>query len=524
MAENNKARYCTECGAFISTTENFCRRCGAKAPVDNVLEHETPTESAKISETTVHTIKYKAKNKDRITSLVIFLLSLLLASCLAFSTFAHSYAVYLNNYTATIEFDALTLLKTLIYSVIYKSNYFISKTPEYIQNAQIQNNFYFNNSEAVIQTFVTNGLYLNLMSLPAYLRPELAILAVVFTLFAICAIILVISSFVAIIVSFARGNKIKPNAKDYLRLPQKIVTLLLCLTPVFAISLINFSNWGKGSSLSTFSTIGYGYDEGIIEVFLITLISSIILGVRAKNRKINQSNDEHSIKKPFITLILALVVLICINLPTFTISFADINETYVKVFTVNYTNFDFTSSFSNVYKSYYDIPTYEGLSNLSNLALSLFNGVEFNENYNLLNLLFFSIGRVDFSSNYILFNVLTYLISYFVGMVIYFSLQEIFYGNKYYNKSAFSKIVLFILIILQTILLISTITNVTQIIEANDLARVMKVEISLYSVINLISIISMLTVYKNSASCYKLKSSYDNADVSYAPYVVKIKE
>ncbi|MBR5439434.1 MAG: zinc ribbon domain-containing protein [Clostridia bacterium] len=497
MAENLTNRYCEKCGAIVSTTENFCNHCGAKIKNEEERQFANVQINSGVSATAVYS-NAKKSNKDIQVSVCMLIISFILlnvfvSSSLAYASFSYrrnSFNVQLNAYSIFLLFLS-TIYDVFDYAIPFL-NYFVS---DYDALNLISN--------------VANGV-------------ECIIFLIIYLIFLINVIVLFVSSLIAFIVSLIKKNKPQSSLTDVLFVPQKTITKMLCLLPILAISLLNLSSFGQVEELNFVTINQYGLLSNTYFIIVLTIVGSVILGIRAKNRKAYTVGKGVSIKKPLICLGIALFLLISLNLPLFSVSLANVARRPVKIETMNFSSFTFTGALNF---SFGAITSSAG-KNIANFNLNLkeiTGGYISGDKVNLetINLLLFGVAKLDVSTVYICIIAITYFVSFFLGVVIYYSLQEIFYGKRYYNKGKFAKAMLLILYIAQIVLVAIILANMQTVINNYSLARSVKCEISVFILLNFVLTIVMLTVYKTKTYEYKLKPSYDNADVSYAPYVIK---
>ena len=504
MSENSKIRYCTKCGATIYDGYAFCTNCGTKI---NIQETNQPLSTkkeevfddaifsiAKVNKTSVTSKQTNDNNnkKEFYLSCAIFVISLFLMQILFNSPFAFTSFMYKSNYSTFTSYESFNLFSIIAIVVEPFSDIVIS--PDSFLINLIRYNFY----------------------------TEALIVCIIYFVFVISISVLIISSLIAIILNLIKRKRQNNVAKDCLYLPHRTLIFILCMMPLFSIAILNFSCWGNGDILKNTTILDYGISFDFYKFLLFVLTATILLSIRARKFNILKTKREVSLKKPLICLVLALTLMLNLNLPLFNLSFAKFMRTSVQTETIGFSLFTFVGSFSTTTHAYYSYTTPQALNMFNSAINSLFYGYSTNgANSEILDLLTFGIGKIYTSPQYTTLTFLTYAISFFLGLVVYYSLQEIFYGKKYYNKSLFSRIILFLLYTVQLVITIILVININSVIGFNNLANSVKSELSFFVIMNIIIITASLGIYKTKPTKDSLKSSYDNSDVSYAPYVIK---
>ncbi len=555
MSEINKSGRCSVCGTINSRNSYFCSACGAA--FDNIAIKASESESAgeelraegnregildrlfdnRLGEGSSgkrRVITLRSIFTDRlIASIVMLVLSIGLLLAALYAPLAHSEVVYGEGVECSISYNGIDSLMMVYYSSQSLSDNRLMKSQLYKDTVAELNRLSLSTSGSrlteskrlQLADASENLLCVYLMSSSIEMRHEVVFAALSFCMILIASILSLFGALVslkrALGERFGKGRKEKLGA---VKAPRAI-WFIGAFMPLLGYSFSRMSYWGKGGLLSTFSSGGSGLSSGFV---LLLAISAITIAYAASgvvlSGQIKSDGSAVSMKKQMITLVLAVIMLLSLFLPWISINFASVAEkqvktekTYISVAEIG----DISEEGEDVY---YGISSSMNAEILDTVIDEIVDSPERDDELAMeaVGLLNFGVDRYDISLIYTAINGVSYALFLICGMLVFRLVSGILYKKSNYGKIKGFKLLSALLSLVLAVLTFAFIIITGIAVKHYEYSYVMALKPSFGVIVCAVCAIGLLISLKKKENRKQIEEGYDNADVTYAPYVIKI--
>ena len=527
MSEKNKKTVCPSCGAEVPVNEskslkkicNILRGVMEDDPADweDVVEEpqvsEDPSEelqtvSIEKTQTTMtlgdqikKIVSYKLINRIAIAALALVMLLLAFAPFTSYPVgFEEAGVSYQMNYSGT---DNLRMTATSAY--LMGENLQLAQSNEESLSTEA-----FSKMNLITATNMKMGMSFT------------AILATVgYVLYLILCIAFLAFAVKDLISEFFAAKKNRVRLRKYTS--DTLLCLLLCVFPVVAFLLLQACEVSMGNAvlLNSGAFLGAKLSWGAVLSFVLALLGTIFVcishsfgALRLHGRYFDRMRIKHIISVVLVVVLLLSMFLPCIQIRLWNQETNDEQTTSVSLWDIRET----TKNERIVYQraGVYANQKYEEL--IAQGKLSDQAGEEF------VNTVFLTSKMANIRVLYTAIELFTALTLIFAGVLLWSLLRRGFFSGKRLRMVNFFKVVTLVAVAIDLILLI-VMQQTLALSLPNEL--VYSVDFKLGSGIIIMLVCALLTVTLRLSAKKEVNyvdEDYDNADVSYAPYVLGLKK
>ena len=565
MSEKTNKKTCPICGAELSEDARFCSICGAKqteqgddlpqavtqdteksdendgsnkkdkAQAEANIEITNDTEACKPETVEAakreEAVKYgftpfadeikAVKVRSRLTEHIsrffakrlVFAISVLLIAVtlfgLWFAPFAHSKAEMSDGTVYSVDYSCAKTVELSVRSFFFLNNSELRDTKLY---TEIENEV---SSEAAFE----KGFALTLMKRNTPVRVTLILTALVSIAYLVlCVILLVlsVSDLVVTVIAICKGQKKS-------RMPSAaFLCAVCCLIPILVFSFLLMGQFGTSNVLSQYSNGGVGLSLGGIATLIAAALGGglvcfeRLLSLKKPSKRFINKNKIKNI----VCLVLALVVVISAFLPCLGIDIYN-ERTGNYETTVYVTPSDLYEVGNQELSQYRSTSKSSAYSAVKGIAGDVISG-KINESElsdELFYLIAFEYARLDLRVLYGFINAITMIVLLFAGLLLYLFISNIFFNSSNRGAILTFKILtsVWVLLDLILVLILNIIISSTM---GGEMSVIIGTALGIGPVIMLLCMAVLLILPSNPKEYKYVDRSYDNADVSYSPYVV----
>ena len=502
-------------------------------PENNIIEEDTKAEYRLSPENEPFGVASSAKSffQNRISNRVVLFLLAALLFALAFLPMAYTEARLENGIEAKIEYSAFDTLRVAGSSVRFLTVKNANNSRPGLEldrlYAELNSNRYGKGStpkEALHKAIAENELLVTLRFRSVPIRVSYIAAAAVGAIYIIASFVALVSSFGALIYAIANRHKVSDGRDKRFDRSVSMLWLITLILPALAFTVIQMCDFGSTGPLAQFNAGGRGLAYGFIIAIAAAALGSLLYLVKylRELRRSNKGSFTDKAKVDFKSCVLALVLAACTFLPV------------AGVGLVRYTAYSYSEK--TLYMDVYDVreinlsdmQKYTADSRLENLEsleryrdLALLGKLDgyASVSADVYNTIVFGYGRIDvrfINIALILVNTLLILVAAFT---IKATFKNLFFNCENRKKIKTLKILLFILSLayfgLSTVLVVVGKSSITGNAEYYS-----EISMGIGPVIAIALAIWILFTLRSRKISF-IDVEYDNADVSYAPYVIK---
>ena len=314
---------------------------------------------------------------------------------------------------------------------------------------------------------------------------------------------------------------VKMKRRPY-TLPSRMLWLLLGLLPLLAYSFFEMSYFGLGERLSVFSYFGNGLSYGLGIIALLSIIATaytvIFAVVSSKNK---EAYSGKRFRKKLLFILLIALLLISLFLPVISITVRGGTKIDSPTQNVKFGVADLFATDKADMKYYRGTTSASMAEEIKATIKSLFSKKGTADTEMMLNDLIFGVDRNNVSAIYVAIQAMTYVVLGFIGLLLSLTFSATWYNSGCVGKIRAAKIFLGLsaiaLIVLEGVLLV-----IANMAISGELMYLMSVGLGIGIALMLVCVVGIFTVrVEADVSGSYMDTWYDNADVTYAPYVIK---
>jgi len=524
----------------IYTTEEAALQNKALASKDN--SSEVKKKHTEIQSGSAHRAEYKIKNvrdlfRNRLLeSAVLFVVSLIILIGALFAPLSHSTVEVREGLEGEVTFSGIDSFSIFYYSTQSLTDSQIRTTRLYKDTMQLYKLYGFSASSDfailvqpnsdVLDTVAENMLILKLINTETELRVAVVFAALVSALFIIISAVLFLrslSTFIYEMLAFAKNKNTVRKKK--LSSPVHTLWFLTALIPLLAYSFSQMSYWGVSSGLSSFSSLGNGTSGGIALISVFAILGSAYFAASAIITSTNaQAYKGALFKRRLIYLCIILVLFISLFLPVMNITVRGGVSSTAKTQTVSVTIDDLYAFSGDDTEYYYNASDADSMEKVTATIRKLLFASKKPSTKTFLNDLVIGAGSNDISGMYLAIQLIMYAILISFAFLLKYSFQLTWQNVDNGSKIKKVKILLAFLVCVEAALEI-ILMIVAGFSLPSDLSMLVSFGVGFGPLLCIASSVVLLFFKPEPvAKGAYMDDWYDNADVSYAPYVVRNKK
>jgi hypothetical protein len=371
------------------------------------------------------------------------------------------------------------------------------------------------------------SLLLIMMSEDTPVRFGMILAAVISAIYLVFALVLFILSFSAFIIELVNKKHRSNSERNINKSTVSMLWLLFAFLPIMTYALLQMCRFGKNGDAQLYISGGRGISWGLIASLAVAVAATLFTVIRYSVLKRKKGEGEPRTKtgSHILCLVLSVLLIISVFLPLTSITFASMNDDFEyeqKTVYVSISDVEIMSS-SDV-EQHADSTTKGTYPRLLKAASDIVLGEDEKavSEYDVLNLLVFSYGRKNVSVLYAFIVILTLISTVFAAMLVRSTLKRVLFTSD--NDVAIQALKIFNLVtVCIDFILMYIVNKIAEGCIDGELIRFMNVKMGIAPVLMLLfAIANVCTVGADRG--FVSDCDYDNADVSYAPYVVGYKK
>lgn len=569
MSEETKIEYCSACGAKLADGARFCSICGSAVEVTSTVEStldQEPTEQisekkkkskkpkkerkkkdpyADISAETLYakgisiekgtdapsTMKNATVTKagfsisdllsfissvELVNRIIVFIIAILLFA-LSFAPFAFSRVTVGFDDTVSIGFSQVDTVELSTRSLLFLTDRQKAKTDLY---AELQNPAEL--SKLSSSQLLKKHLFLDVMSKDVSPRATVIFAAMVgVAYFAVC-IIFLIASFIDLVSEIITVRRKKESEHICSRMSDRLFIALMCIMPVMIFAYTQAFNMGIGGVWAKYSGAGSGLAWGGILTVAVIILGAIF--VISKNTISLLALSERYFTAAKIRNViccgLVAIVIMSVSMPCVTFKLSDVKDTEKTAVSVSYSDiieqsdddiYEISKTSSEAGKKELDKRINDALSD------KLFH--KSGTGKQIMDTLLIKFNRMNVQLVYGAITAITFLTLISACILLFFLIIKVFQRARSGVLICVFKIVTIVFAVLNAIMaivLVVLIYSMTTGIFAITLTPL----VGFGAVLMVISSVATIFLRVETKRIRLVDKGYDNADVSYAPYVL----
>lgn len=462
-----------------------------------------------------------------IGNILLCFLSLLLFLSVLFAPLCRSKVAVSASRSIDISFSGMDTLKLLFYSVSSLSQEEIVKTDLYSNTNKLARGLNLSSSKLSAEklekakTVLENRLCMDLASNQSPLRPAVLFAAGSFLAFATVSLLFVYKSTDALIREIVSRVKYGKSSRSQDKTPVRLLWYLASMLPLLSYSLLQLASFGNSSRLSVYSSGGSGLCAALIVMSVFAVLGSVyfVISSIVSSSGSEQILDKKSFKRNILFLLLVLLLAVAFFLPLFSISAGRNINTKSASFGISL--FDVGIMTGEDVRYYYSSGSFEFSEALRESAKTATSRTSDFSAAEAFNMLLFGVGDNDVRGLYIPIQLLTYAVLIFLIFLLARAFQITANCGNYTSGTAACKtlacLCLVVNMVLETVLFMISKFAITE-----ALMPYISVGIGIGFLLTLVCVIGLFAINPQIAPKGEYADAwYDNADVSYAPYVIK---
>ena len=463
-------------------------------------------------------------------SALLLAVSILILICSLFAPLSHSKMQINKNVEADIKFSGIDSFTLLYYSTKSYSETQIRKTKLYNETAKLNSVYRFSSLKSLnekqqeaLETATRNTLLLNLVSKESGMRFNVVLAALTLCGFILTDAVLVFRAGKELLDELLNLGKPVKSKKRNCNYSLRILWLLIGLLPMLAYSFKQLSYWGIGKGFGVFSSAGNGLSFGLLIITLLSVFCGaffVFLSVRAYA---NADPIPSSVLKKKIALIcIVLILLFALFLPIINIgvSSGSGSTSLARTENVKISVGDLFVLESDDINHYRETTAQNAIASIKATIKELISRKSSVSNPNLHNDLVLGVDRNNVSGMYVAIQLVTYLTLLTLAFLLKYSVQALLH-NESCAKEIFALKILTGLLALAVSVLNIILFIITYLAVSADLILIISVGFGIGPILCLICAISLFVIKADYGVGEYADDWYDNADVTYAPYVIK---
>lgn len=450
--------------------------------------------------------------------------SILLLLTLLFAPLCRSSVAVSSKNSVDVRFTGIDAVKLLLCSANSMTDEEIVKSDLYRETQKLSRGVNLSASKLsdkkleTARTVLKNNIYISLASERTSARPAMFFAVGALIAFGVVSLIFVCKSTASLIRAISAQVKYGKPVKRQERAPVSLLWSLLSMTPLLAYSFLQMADWGYSPSLSVYSASGYGLSYGILAILLLTVFASVYFFISSLIADVSCDEviEKKERRKKLLFLGLVFLLLISIFLPLFSIEAGNLLTSKTDSFGLTLSDIGIMGEGDSDF--FYSSSSFtDQLKSSAKKATS--NKNDFTAPW-AFDTLLFGVADNDVRGLYIPIQIFTYAMLIFLIFLFARAIRIVAFGEKYTSGTATLKTFCCIFVIINSILEL-ILFFIAKFSALSYLGTVLSVGLGIGFFLALISMIGLFALSPRVAPMGAYSdTSYDNADVSYAPYVV----
>lgn len=466
-----------------------------------------------------------------VNRVVLFILSVLILG-LAFCPIVYTEAELENGIEARIEYSAFDGLRVAYSSFRFMTVKGANATGTGVKLAEQYKELARSyrggatsfGEERLLKAIAENELLVTLMFRSSPIRVSYILAAVVGALYIIVALVMFLFATRSLISAIANRHHVSAGRDRHFDRSVGILWLLMLLLPVLSYAFMAMCNFGTVGTLSVFCKGGRGLSFGFYLSLVVEIFGSalyLVMYLRELKRS-NKGSFSDKTKVDFKSCILSLVIIICTFLPIFSINLVRYTASTYREETVYFDIYDISELSNSEIKKYSSVSRVQNMEKLEDYRNAAMDGRASgidSFSSEIYNTLVIGYGRFDISIlNIAIMGVLVLLVI-IAALLIRATLNSLFFG--YENREKIKKLKILLLIAaLAYCGLGAALYVIGNSCVTATLQNYLSMSVGIGPVIIAALSIWVVTTLRSRKVSF-IDSEYDNADTSYAPYVIK---
>ena len=461
-----------------------------------------------------------------INRVVLCVASFILLLLAVFSPMANTKAAVDDDAQVKLGFTTVDSVKLIIYSFFSLSDYELTQTEEYIAfedyRERLESGEVGYGDTKEMAEALCNHLFFSVKSAEFSPKISMVVTAVASVAYVLVSLCLFIFSCFALFLELAfKDGKAKIKEKAFTR-SVTLVWLLFLLLPTMTYLFCQLCHFGIGKQFGHLSAggvgVGYGFVLSLVVAFLASAFFAV--GYLLKNNAASENKNKTPKIKSAVTLALVICYVISLFLPCVSIKYATNDNGVVESTSAAFGINDMYEFMYDDVVSYMNLPYQNGYSAVLDVVNEAFSdyddeGVLAFETLNRATLFY---TRTDISAMYVVMLFICTAMLAFFAMIALNVLKRVVKDEKISTATRLFAIfeLIFSVIYFALTVVISLIANSQFPVVANiDLVF----NVGFGPIMCVISSLAIL-ILTLSDKKERVELGYDNADVSFAPYVV----
>ena len=455
-------------------------------------------------------------SKEIINRIVVFIIALALFA-LAFAPFAFSKVNVGIKNTVKIGFSPKDTVELGVRSLYFLSDNELKKTDIYAEVNDASGM-----AELMQASFLKKSLFLDVMSNRVEPRITVLLAAVVAVVYiAICALLLLFA-FIDLLRELITLKRKKDSKHICSRFSDTLLLALLCLLPFFAFVFTQACDMGIGGVWAQYSGAGVGLAWGGLLTVAVALIGSllvisknIISLVSRKEKYFGAARIRNIVCCGLVALVIASAFMPCISL-----KLNDVEKTDKTVVSVDFN--EMTEQSEDDLVVLLNGSVSEGKSELKKQVNNALDDIIFHEagtGRAMLDTVFTKVNEMDMRALYLAIPIVTAVTLAFACLLMLALITKVFQNAK---SGFFIKLLRIVTLLFAGVDLILAVALVISAYNMTSgiFSLMIAPTVGFGAILMVVAAIATLFLRVESKRVRIIDKGYDNADVSYAPYVL----
>ena len=513
MSEDKVLGVCPSCGAQNPKEFLFCSACGTKLNKDNNSENRDnaaprATKKAQNARATVEKVSsWTSAFSNRLVLRSVTLAVAIVLFVFSFLPFGAS-TVEINGEKYTVSYNTVDAIDLAIATLSFKTDVELMTSDEYYELEKIMSG---EESEAAVQRYLMLSHKLSLMRAKSGVRISAIVSGLASLLYLVIVTVYLVYSAIAFALELIAHVKGSRSPKKYFVNATRYLWLSVLLLPA-----MGFALFGSAPALCE---SGFGW--ALIVSMIIGVLASVFVSIDPFMHRDRRGESERRTRRSVISLLLIVIIIISLCLPVMTMKFTsvsdgNISESSMYLDLADYPEFsaDDVQSFANRKSSSAKKLL---ITTANELASGDFDG-SYSETY-LFNTLVMSYARCDFSVLHTVIFTLYVAILLFAAFLLWNVLRRTLLGGEASGGIKPLKVLLFLFAIAGAIV-VFVYSLMADGCAVGTVGATVDIDLGIGPIFMIIFCVALMLTLDTKAKETN-KGEYDNADVSYAPYVIE---
>ena len=525
MSMDNMLRVCPRCGANIAAGFLFCTACGERMPTAPETQKTEPDPTRVTEREEKWSVKIKKLashdgllfNKLLLRAVALCVAALLLV--FAFLPFGKT-TFYDNEEEYTISFSTIDAIEFSVSSLSFMNDSEIINSKPYKELTELQRKLEYGvPSEQNLNEYLKLNYKLTLMHRDNAPRIGVLLAGVLSLTYLVLAVAFAILAAVSFALQLKAHFCSDKTEKPFFKAALKLMLVMLLLLPIigYAFShLVTVPKLGIFAYVESSGSVGVCY---VLSLVFASLASGYICTcLRMSNKKRKTRENFTRVIKNYVSIGVVVLSFIALVIPAVTLRFKHIDEDSVDKASEYISLYELSEIGASELQQYANTTSASARMTIIKASGAALDG-NFDEKYEpntILNLINISYARMDISVMNTIIMLVTVALYIFLALLAWCILRKMFLEEDC-NVKPFK--VLSILLAIANTALLFVLAMVSDSCATQSVGEAVDVKIAVGPIIVLACVIAA-AVFAHTNKDMTEYVEYDDADVSYAPYVV----